>query len=55
MELTSIKNELIIYKNNNKLKGDTVKLIQDTLLTEKKEANFKDLLNKVKKELDILG
>jgi len=55
MELTSIKNELIIYKNNNKLKQDTVKLIQDTLLTEKKEANFKDLLNKVKKELDILG
>lgn len=54
MDITSIKNKLIVYKNNNKLKPETVRLIQDTLLNEKKADSFKDLLGQVEKELKII-
>ena len=53
MDTTSIKNKLIIYKNNSKLKPDTVKVIQDALLNGKKNESFKDLLDTVERELNI--
>ena len=51
MELDSIKNKLIILKNEPKLKKELVKEIQDTLLTNNKKDVFENLLRKVEIEI----
>lgn len=51
MELDSIKNKLIILKNDPKLKKELVKEIQDTLLTNNKKDIFENLLRKVEMEI----
>lgn len=53
MEITSIQNKLIIYKNNNKLPAELVKEIQDTLLGKKvKKEDLLKLLNKIEEKLN---
>ena len=51
MELNSIKNRLIILKNEPKLKKELVEEIQNTLLTKNKKDDFEKLLKKVEMEL----
>lgn len=50
MDVTSIKNKLIIYKNYGGLKRELVSEIQDTLLSKTKPNDFMQLLKKVESQ-----
>ena len=53
MDINSIKNRLINYKNYGKLRHELVNEIQTTLLSKNKESEFHTLLQKVENELGI--
>ncbi|MCG8571595.1 MAG: hypothetical protein MJB14_15780 [Spirochaetes bacterium] len=53
MDINTIKNRLINYKNYGKLRHELVNEIQTTLLSKNKESEFHSLLQKVENELGI--
>ena len=53
MDINTIKNRLINYKNYGKLRHELVNEIQTTLLSKNKESEFHTLLQKVENELGI--
>jgi len=52
MNITSIRNKLIIYKTYGNLSKELVEKIQTDLMTKTKSSDFEDLLKKVENEVE---
>lgn len=52
MNVTNLRNKLIVYKTYGNLNEKLVKEIQDSLINKTKSSEFENLLNKVKEETE---